>query len=172
MLFASPLALPILLLGAFYCFAGLMAARAVQTDAVLDSALAGLSAGRRDPLDQERSFWLFAGAAVVGAGGLLLLVGSALAAPVFLLSCALQALHFLVLSPRRYDREEPVEPAGRRRSLQAFLIYGIATAFVVWSAAAGVLRPLGDGSPWPLLMVGSVWLVLVGRGLMRLRGLR
>lgn len=169
MLLASPFALPILLLGIFYSVAGLVAARAVLSDAVLNDALAGISGGRRDRLERERSLWLFAGAAVVGAGGLLLLVGSALAAPLFLLSCLLQTLHFRLLSPRRYDREDPVDPAGRRRSLQAFRIYGLATVFVLAGAAGGVLRMPGSGSPWPLLLVGLVWLMAVGRGLWLLR---
>lgn len=169
MLLASPLAVPILLLGAFYAFAGVVAAREVLKDAVIDAALAGLSGGRRDRLDRERSLWLFAGAAVVGAGGLLLLVGSALALPVFLLSCLLQGLHFLVLSPRRYDREEPVDAAGRSQSLNAFRLYALATVFVLWAAASGVLRLPGQGSPTPLLLVGIVWVVSVGRGLWLLR---
>jgi hypothetical protein len=170
MLLASPLAVPLLLLGAFYGFAGVVAARAAITDAVLGAALAGISGGRPDRLERERSLWLFAGAAVVGAGGLLLLIGSALAAPVFLLSCLLQGLHFALLSPRRYDRSEPVDPAGRRRSLQAFRLYLVATAFVLWAAANGVLRLPGQGSPGPLALVGAVWLVAVGRGLWLLRG--
>lgn len=171
MLLTSPLALPVLLLGIFYAFAGYVAAREVQKDALLDAALTGVSGGQRDRLDQERSLWLYGGAAVVGAGGLLLLVGSALAAPAFLLSCLLQGLHFLVLSPQRYDRLDPVDPAGRLRSLNAFRIYGLATVFVVWAAVQGVLRLPGQGSAWPLLLVGTVWLVIVLRGLLLLQGL-
>ncbi len=165
MLLTSPWALPVLLLGIFYTFAGYMAARAVQKDALIDAALMAVSGRQRDRLDQERSLWLYAGAAVVGAGGLLLLAGSALAVPAFLLSCLLQGLHFLVLSPSRYDRLDPVDPAGRRQSLNAFVIYGLATLVVLWAALQGVLRLPGQGSAWPLLMVAAVWLVLVLRGL-------
>jgi hypothetical protein len=171
MLLTSPLSLPILLLGLFYSFAGFVAVREVQKEALLDAALTGISGAPRDRLDQERSLWLYAGAAVVGAGGLLLLIGSALAAPPFLLSCLLQGLHFLVLSPRRYDRQEPVDPAGRRKSLNAFRIYALASVFVVWAALQGALKPPEDGSAWPLLLVGAVWLVLVLRGFVFLRGL-
>jgi len=171
MLLASAWAVPILLLGTFYTFAGFVAAREAQKNAFLDAALADVSGGPRDRLDRERSLWLYALSAVVGAGGLLLLIGSALAAPAFLLAALLQALHFFVLSPLRYDREEPVNPQGRRRSLNAFRIYGLATLFVVWAALQGVLRLPGQGSPWPLVLVGAVWLVIVLRGLLLLQGL-
>lgn len=72
MLLASAWALPILLLGIFYTFAGFVAAREAQKNAFLDAALADVSGGPRDRLDRERSLWLYALSAVVGAGGLLL----------------------------------------------------------------------------------------------------
>ncbi len=171
MLLASPFAVPLLLLGVLYVFGSVVTVRALFTDALIDSALAGISARPPDPLDRERALWLFAGAVVVGAGGLLLLVGSALAAPVFLLACLLQTLHYTLLSPRRYDRDDPVDPAFRRRSLNAYRIYLGASAFVVWAAVSGLLRPPGSGSPWPLALVGAVWLVASGWALVRLRSL-
>lgn len=168
---ASSLTVPLLLLGFLYVIGSMVTVRGLFTDALIDVALAGITARPPDPLDRERALWLFAGATVVGAGGLLLMIGSALAAPVFLLACLLQTLHYALLSPRRYDRDEPVDPAFRRRSLRAYRLYLAVSAFVAWAAASGVLRPPGQGSPWPLLLVGSVWLVASGWALVRLRRL-
>ncbi|MCP9850984.1 hypothetical protein [Cyanobium sp. Morenito 9A2] len=158
-----------LLVGLFYAFAGGVAARAVIRDTLLDAALDGLAARRPDPLVRERALWLFTGAAFVGASGLLLAISSLLAVPAFLISCLGQAAHFLVLSPRRYDREDPVDPAGRRRSLHAFRTYGLATAFVLWAGWSGALRAPGNGSPWPLALVAAAWLIASGWGLVQLR---
>jgi hypothetical protein len=138
----------------------LVAARAVQTEAVLDAALMAIKSigqKKRDPLDVERALWMLVGASVVGASGALLLIGSPLAAPTFLLSCALQATHFLILSPQRYDVEYPVEPEGRKQSLKAFLLYAIVTVFVWWASLTGHLKPIFSPSPWPLITVGLLW---------------
>ena len=145
-------------LGLFYAVAAVTVGQQARLGAVIDAAIAGLSAGRRDRLDVERTLWLFAVGAVVGLGGLLLLADSILAAPVFVLAGAMQAAHFLWLSPRRYDVEHPVEPADRLRSLRAFALHGAACLLVVGSAMGGLLKTPDQTPSWVLPSLGAIWL--------------
>ncbi|MFS6826770.1 hypothetical protein [Cyanobium sp. ATX-6F1] len=70
--------------------------------------------------------------------------------------------------PHRYDREDPVDPAGRRQSLHAFRVYGLATAFVLWAGWSGALRAPGNGSPWSLGLVGAAGMLASSWGLVQL----
>lgn len=153
---ALNLLLPVM--GAFYVAAAWNVGRMARLGAVLDAAIAGLSAERRSPMDKERTFWLFATGAVAGLGGLLLLVDSALAAPVFVAGCVMQVAHFLWLSPRRYDVDHPIAPDDRARSLRASALYASTTALVVGSTFGGLLKNPDQMSAWLLPCVGSVWL--------------
>jgi hypothetical protein len=146
------------LLGSFYAFAGMVAGRAALMDAVLDAALTGISGTHRNKLDVERSAWLLGCACVVGGGGILLGIGSSLALPVFLVSCGLQIAHFLYLSPKRFDVEEPVSQLGRRQSLNAFSVYVVVTAFVAWATLSGHLAPVSDTHLGLFYVLGIVWL--------------
>lgn len=148
----------LLLIGLFYVGAAVIVARAARLSAVIDAAIAGLSAGRRDRMDLERSLWLFAVGAVAGLAGMLLLIDSPLAVPVFVVGCAMQALHVLWLSPRRFDLDEPMAPADRARSMRAFALFAAVTAFVVGSTHGGLLKPLDQIPLWAHLAVGTVWL--------------
>jgi hypothetical protein len=146
------------LLGSFYAFAGIVAGRAALSDAVIDAALFGVSGTPRDKLCVERSVWLLGCACVVGGGGILLGIGSSLALPVFLVSCGLQIAHFLYLSPKRFDVEEPVSQLGRRQSLNAFSLYVVVTAFVAWATLSGHLAPVSDTHLGLFYVSGIVWL--------------
>jgi hypothetical protein len=147
-----------LLIGLFYALGAAAGARRIVMDSLLDVAIAGVTLKKVDPVARERTLWMLAGLSIVGAGGLLLAIGSALAAFAFLLGCVWQSAHFLVLSPRRYDRADPVEPAGRRRSLNAFAIYAIITALVVWAAASGGLLWPHEAPLWPLGVIAALWI--------------
>lgn len=136
------------LIGAFYVLAGLFAAWQMMMEACLDRTLAGLTLKPVPRADRLRGRWMLGVAASVFAGGVLLLALSVLALPAFLAGAAAQGAYLSHVAPRIIDPEEPPDPAGRRGTRNAFLIYLTATAFVVWAAAAGHLRWPGE-DPWP-----------------------
>lgn len=143
-------------LGAFYVFAGVVGARAAMMEAIMDAAIAGIAAKRRDRIDVERTWWLGVFTVLVGAGGALLLARSALAGPVFVASAAAQALYLMLIAPRHFDVDSPPDAKGRRQTWNAFWIYLVATGFVVWAWATGRLQPFGldPAVDWP------AWLAL------------
>ena len=152
------LTLAFVVLGCFYTFAGVVGARAALMDALMDAALAGTSGQKHPKLDLERSAVLLAMVCIVGAGGMLLGVGSNVALPVFLMSCALQVIYYFVLSPKRYDVEDPVPEEGRQKSINALVLYVIVTCFVAWATWTGALRPINDLNQMLMTSMGLVWL--------------
>jgi hypothetical protein len=72
------------------------------------------------------------------------------AAWLFLLAAAGQAVYLFWLAPHWFDPIDPPDPAGRRQTTNAFVIYTAATAFVCWAALTGGLLSLQD-VPWPWL---------------------
>jgi hypothetical protein len=147
-----------IILGGFYTFAGIVSARAALMDALMDAAIAELSGKKHPKLELERNAVLLAMVCGVGASGLLLMIGSNIALPAFLASCAMQVGYYFVLSPRRYEVEEPVSPEGRQRSLNALILYAIVTCFVAWAAWTGELRPIQAQHPLLLSIVGLTWI--------------
>lgn len=134
--------------GAFYVLAGLFAARQMMMESLLDNALAGLTLKPVPEADRRRGRWMLGIAASVFAGGVLLLVLSVLALPAFLAGSVAQGVYLGYVAPRLIDPEEPPDPAGRRGTRNAFLIYLAATAFVGSVASAGHLLWPGE-DPWP-----------------------
>lgn len=63
------------------------------------------------------------------------------AVPLFVLAALGQAAYFAYLAPAYFDRVEPPDAAGRRASLNAFVLYLAATALVVWASYTGRLQP-------------------------------
>jgi hypothetical protein len=150
------------LVGGFYMFAAMVAGRAALMDAHLDHALAGIMAKPRDPVDVERSAWMLGGACIVGASGALLAASSSLALPLFLLSSLMQGFYFLLLSPKRYDRDEAVPPEGRQQSINAYALYLIVTVFVAWAVFAGHLKTMLGANNYVLSALSVVGCVDLG----------
>jgi hypothetical protein len=137
------------LVGAFYIVAGIIAARQMVIEAFMDKALASITLKPVPRVDRLRGRWMLATAIAVFAGGVLLAVLSVLALPAFLAAAALQAAYIGYVAPRLIDPDEEPDPDGRRATVNAFLIYLVATALVGTVAWAGLLRwPLDE--PWPL----------------------
>ncbi|MBL8571626.1 MAG: hypothetical protein JNK84_21330 [Phreatobacter sp.] len=137
------------LVGAFYIVAGIVAARQMVLDAFMDKALASITLKPVPRADRLRGRWMLGTAVAVFSGGVLLVVLSILALPAFLVAAALQAAYLGYAAPRLIDPDEEPDPDGRRATINAFLIYLVATALVVAVASAGLLRsPLDE--PWPL----------------------
>jgi hypothetical protein len=158
-------------IGAFYAFAGYVATRAALMSHLMDHAIAAISAKKPSRTEVAQSYWLISAAALVLAGGVFLLFLVDIAAWFFLASALGQAFYIFYLAPRIFDVEDAPDPLGRRRTVNAFAIYLVATAFVLWSLAAGKLTRVGDAG-WPVLSLCAAliaaYVVYVARSLARL----
>lgn len=150
------------LVGAFYAFAGVVAARAAMTSYFMDSAFAAISGGRADPVERQRSAWLIGAAWLVFAGGVALAAGLDMARWLFLASAAGQAVYLFALAPMVFDKADPPDPRGRRQTTNAFVIYVAATAFVLWAGAVGRLTAFADAHPLLLAAVAVVCIAFAG----------
>lgn len=155
------------LVGALYVVAGIIAARQMVMDAVLDKALAGITLKPIPHADRLRARWTLVIVAAVFAGGALLAVLSILALPAFLVAAALQAVYLTLVAPRLIDPLDMPDPAGRRASRNAFLIHLAATTLVAAAAVAGRLR-WPEADPWPVLAAGVATLAFLAHLLQRL----
>jgi hypothetical protein len=144
-------------LGAFYAFAGYVATRAALTSHLVDHAIAAIAAKKPSRIETAQSYWLLAAATIVLAGGVALLFLIDIAAWLFLASSIGQALYLFYLAPRFFDVEDAPDAAGRRGSTNAFIIYLVATALVIWALSAGKLTPWREaGWSWLALCAALV----------------
>jgi hypothetical protein len=145
----DPISIILRLVGAFYAFAGVVATRAAVTSHFLDRAIAAIG-GKPTPRAETLQFWWLLGSAVlVGAGGLALMLLLDIAAWLFLASALGQAAYIAVLAPRYFDVADPPDARGRRQTVNAFVVYAAATAFVLWALATGRLAGWRE-LPWPV----------------------
>lgn len=135
------------LLGAFYMFAGVVAARAALTSRFADTVIAAIDGSRTPLAERRKSAWLIGAAAIVFAGGLVLALGIDAARWLFLASAAGQALYLFALAPGYFDKADAPDAQGRRQTTNAFVVYVAATALVWWGAATGKLAPLAEAHP-------------------------
>jgi hypothetical protein len=142
------------LVGAFYAFAGYVAARVALSSHFLDRALAAITLEEPKPVERAQALWLLCSAVLVLAGGIALMLLLELAVWLFLASAAGQALYLAWLAPRYFDAADPPDAKGRRQTTNAFVIYTAATAFVVWASWTGRLAPWQE-LPWPLLALAG-----------------
>lgn len=136
-------------IGAFYAFAGHVATRAALTSHFVDRAIAAIECKRPSRVETAQSYWLLSAAALVLASGVTLLFLLDIAAWLFLASAIGQALYLFYLAPRIFDVEDPPDASGRRGSINAFVVYGAATALVLWALSAGELESWEDVG-WPI----------------------
>ncbi|MGQ0458000.1 MAG: hypothetical protein ACT4OU_13190 [Hyphomicrobium sp.] len=135
------------LVGAFYAFAGVVATRATITAALLDKAIAQISLQKRPLRDRARMWWLFAASVAIFAGGLTLVAQLEAAQWIFVASALGQAVYLAILAPFYFDAEEPPDAVGRKGTINAFVLYVAATAFVLWGGGAGKLKSFADAGP-------------------------
>jgi hypothetical protein len=133
-------------IGAFYVFAGVVVLRATATDRVIDQVLAALS-DPSAPSEQIRSRVLGIGAFLTLASGASLMLLSPLAVVVFVANVLWQG-GYLLWAERALPPEDESEARGRRQTQNAFVIYAAATAFVLWLATQGLLRPWDGPVAW------------------------
>lgn len=137
-------------IGAFYAFAGYVATRAALTSHFMDLAIAAIAAKKPSRTETAQSYWLLSAATFVLAGGVALLFLLDVAAWLFVATTLGQAVYLFYLAPRIFDLEDAPDAAGRRSTTNAFVIYLVATAFVVWALSAGKLTRWQDAG-WPVL---------------------
>ena len=144
------------LVGAFYAFAGVVATRAAIMSALLDSAIAKISMEKTPTAEMARSAWLFASAALVFVGGLALAAQIDAAQPLFVVSAIGQAAYLAALAPYYFDRADPPDASGRKGTINAFVLYLAATAFVLWAGSRGKLTAFADAPPAAIAVVATV----------------
>ncbi len=147
-------------IGAFYIFAGVVALRALRFDGLMDTVLAALESRPPAAAERWKSAILTAGAALTLASGVALATLSPLAPTLFIANAIVQG-GYLAWAARALPPADADEARGRSQTQNAFVIYFVATAFVVWLHANGTLRP------WPAsaytlsleaLLVGAITL--------------
>jgi 4-hydroxybenzoate polyprenyltransferase len=126
-------------IGAFYLLAGVIIIRAGRMNRMLDDAISQIG-GTPTPFGERvRGIYAFVvGALTLVSGGALIAL-SRWAVPAFLV-CSLVQAAYLVWAIRALPPGDAEESKGRRASMNAFIIYAAATAFVVWLDYTGVLR--------------------------------
>lgn len=151
-------ALDILLqvVGAFYMFAGIVLARAVLLDRMLEKAR-GVVAGSSPPAIARVRTWYCVGLAVLTyLSGLALMSLCDLAIHFFLLTLLLQAAFLFWIAPRFLDTPASAQSKGRAQSTNAFVIFMAATALVAWATSLGRLQAVEEADANSLLMTGGL----------------
>lgn len=142
-------------IGGFYAFAGYVATRAALTAHFVDEAIAALTAKSTAAAERTRSACLLVTALLVLAGGVALMLLLDVAAWLFAAAAAVQAVYLFYLAPTYFDGDDPPDAKGRRQSTNAFVLYGAATAYVLWAALTGRLLGVND-LPWPVPLAAGV----------------
>lgn len=146
--------------GAFYVFAGIVVLRAMVLDRLMDKLLAALN-DPSAPVELWRSRALTGGGLLTLAGGVALVLLSPLAAAIFLLNSLWQG-GYLLWAERALPPEDESEARGRQQTKNAFVVYLAATAFVLWLAAQGLLRPWAVPAQSYAIDLLAIFVALVG----------
>ncbi len=143
----------LIVVGAFYTFAGLVGIRVALQGRLLDLAIAGISLKKTPMVETLRGLWLLLSAVVVLAGGVFLILRLDWAAVAFVAAALGQAVYLLILAPYYFDAADPPDATGRYQTINAFILYCAATLFVLWAYQTDKLMgPVGVG--WPLVWGG------------------
>ncbi|MDO9383096.1 MAG: hypothetical protein Q7T86_09580 [Hyphomicrobiaceae bacterium] len=143
-------------LGAFFTFAGYVATRAILTSLLVDRAIAAIGATAPPRGQTSRAIWLLCVSNVVLLGGAALLLGLKLASYLFAASVVLQSVYFFIAAPRYFDRTDAPDAKGRSRSTNAFIIYTLATGFILWAHSRDALADAGEVPVPAIALVSGV----------------
>lgn len=133
--------------GVFYVLAGIVVLRQMALERLLDQALAAITMRPASALDRRETQLLSLGGYLTFASGLSALTLSRWSVALFAMASLAQAL-YLVWAARATPPQDETERKGRRATFNAFLIYLAASAFVIYAAWHGAVRP------WPFLDPG------------------
>lgn len=145
--------------GAFYTFAGFVATRAGLSARFIDIAIAAIALEKPKPAETARALWMVLAGLVILAGGVALLLRTDLAALLFAVSALAQSIYLHIVAPRLLDPADPPDASGRRQTTNAFVLYLLATSFVLWAYAAGKLLSWHT-VPWPLIPIAVAGIAL------------
>lgn len=157
----NPVVPVLLLVGAFYALAGMMAMRAVLSTRLIDVAMSAISGKRPARHETLQHIWLLISSLMISAGGIALLLRMELAAALFVISAGLQILYLLIAAPYYFDVLDPPDPKGRAATINAAILYGAATLFVLWAYAGGLLLPIEHLPPLLLAVAGMAVLASI-----------
>jgi hypothetical protein len=157
----DPIDLSLRLIGAFYVFAGLVAMRAQLTGHLIDRAIAAISLKPTPRPERLKMAWWLSASFVIFAGGVALMFLLKPASWLFLASALAQGIYFAALAPLYFDKTEPPDAAGRRSSINAFVLYTAATAYVVWADTTGHLSAVNEATPIALIIWATTSLAFV-----------
>lgn len=135
--------------GLLYAAGGIVLARRMAMDTLLDKAIAALTL-KRDPVEEAATRILTIGAALTFASGLALMALSRSALVFFVLNICLQA-GYLVWSARARPPENDMERRGRQSMINALLIYIGVFGLVLMIEQAGLWRSWFGGAAWEVL---------------------
>ena len=142
------------LVGAFYAFAGVVTMRAGIASRFIDVATAAIGGEAAKPAETGRAFWMLVAGIVVLAGGVALALRVDLAAILFTVSALAQAVYLGFVAPRLLDPSDPPDAMGRQQTINAFVLYLAATAYVLWAYLTGRLDSW-HSLPWPILPLAA-----------------
>lgn len=138
------MSLALILIGAFYVLAGVVASRQAMASLFLERMLASVNGQCPAIRETLQSLWLIVASFVVMGGGLFLLLLCDLAVPLFVVSAIGQGLYLFALAPYYFDRASPPSEVGRRQTTNAFFVYLGATAMVIVGANLAPFRPWSE----------------------------
>lgn len=127
------------LIGGWYVFAGAVALNAWRMNAFMDKAMARLTLEPTDRVEQLRGWTIFGVGSLTMMSGLFLILLSPLAPPAFMACCALQAAYF-TWARKALPPKDEAGRRGRRASTNAFLLYLVASVFVLGCNLVGLFR--------------------------------
>ncbi|MEQ1754962.1 MAG: hypothetical protein ABL973_12605 [Micropepsaceae bacterium] len=136
-------------LGIFYVFAGVVALRVIALGSVMDSLLEALDGSRTSATEFLKTRILTIGAYLTAASGAALLTLSCSAVALFAANSLVQG-GYLAWASRALVPEDDADRRGRQQTVNAFVIYVAATAFVIWLFLTNGLRA------WPTDAVGQM----------------
>lgn len=156
----------LVLIGIFYAGACIVVVRVGMMAILMDRMIAGIKAQPVPQATQLRWYWLQANNLLVGAAGLLLVLLSSAAAPLFQIAAVLQFFYVYYLAPVHFDPGDKPDETGRRQSRNAAYVYAAATLVVTVAAQQGVLRPwsaIPEAGRWAVGVLAAVVLAWIGR---------
>ena len=127
------------LIGGWYVFAGAVALNAWRMNAFMDKALPRLTLEPTDRVEQLRGWTIFGVGSLTLMSGLFLILLSPLAPPAFMACCALQGAYF-AWARKALPPKDEAGRRGRRASTNAFLLYLVASVFVLGCNLVGLFR--------------------------------
>lgn len=152
----------LLLLAAFYVIAGIVASRATLTGMLIDRAIAAINAKPPPKAETLRGFAMLIMTALVLLSGAALVIKLKLALALFLACLLFQAAYLFVIAPRYLDPFDAPDATGRRQSINAFIIYTLATGFVAWAHGRDRLLDIGEVSRPALMIVCGLVIAHLG----------